>query len=426
MPQPDEVLPSIEVAHLASSEPRAPSQSDTQNQPQPQQPQAPAPAKGKGKARAPRAKPLSKKTPQKAPKKTPKPRKTQPKVSRKRSLDEAGVASSNGSAEKKVARENNHPSHPSNTRQVATQQATPRQTASASTPADESSVHVNSHRGFGPGAYDDYMNDIIGYRRFLLRSSSSRRSSGQEAANPSEDQDQAPIDLTRDDSMSEQIDPRLQEQSPVPVNVVHPGSDTRMIGGVTLTHANLGLNNNLSASEIRRRFFMIDQALEDQLSHVPTLTPSTLAQQPPKEFVGAFYRTLPEAKDPRLDAFVENMNRPLLEKSKTIDLERNNIAAKGTRNRRDEALKKYRRLANDQQVELNWWRLKAASLGADPSDWDAVPQDVKQAMTDDMDNIVLKEEEQIAANEKKQKSQLHSVRNTENAVSQCSWNLIEK
>jgi len=218
--------------------------------------------------------------------------------------------------------------------------------------------------------------------------------------------------------MSEQIDPRLQEQSPVPVNVVHPGSDTRMIGGVTLTHANLGLNNNLSASEIRRRFFMIDQELEDQLSHVPTLTPSTLAQQPPKEFVGAFYKTLPEAKDPRLDAFVENMNRPLLEKSKTIDLERNNIAAKGTRNRRDEALKKYRRLVNDQQVELNWWRLKAASLGADPYDWNAVPEEVKEAMTDDMDRRVLKEEEKMAANEKKQKSQLHSVRNTENAVSQ--------
>ncbi|KIL93596.1 hypothetical protein FAVG1_03578 [Fusarium avenaceum] len=430
IPQPDDVLPSIEVAPLASSEPQAPShqsqsQPDTQAQhpqaqhPQAQQPQAPANGTAKAKApakpRAPRAKPLSKKqqgklpeeTAQKTPKKTPKPRKTQPKTSRKRSLDEAGVASPSGSAEKKVACENNHPSHPSNTRKVATQQPTPRQTASF----DRSSAHVNSVRGGGPSTYDDYLDDVIVY----LRSSSSRRSSGQKAATPSEEQDQDPIDLTRDDSMAEPIDPQLQEQPPAPVSAVHPDSNTRMIGSISLTRANLGLNTNLTPSEIIRRFFTIDQELEEQLSRVPTLPPSTLAQQPPKEFVGAYYKTIPEAQDPRLDAFVEDLNRPLLEKSKTIDLERNNIAAKGTRNRRDEALKMYRRLANDQQVELNWWRLKACSLGADPYDWDAVPQDAKQAMTDDMDNRVLKEEEKIAANEKKQRSSVHSVRNTENA-----------
>ncbi|KAH7238735.1 hypothetical protein BKA59DRAFT_458061 [Fusarium tricinctum] len=425
MPQPDDVVPSIEVSHLASSEPQAPAQSQSQSQSdtQPQQPQAPAKgtakAKGPAKPRAPRAKPLSKKqqgklpeqTAQKTPKKTPKPRKTQPKTARKRSLDEAEVASSSGSAEKKVARENNHPSHPSNTRKVAAQQPTPRQTASF----DRSSVRVNSFRGSGPSTYDDYLDDVIGYQKSLLRSSSSRRSSGQQAAEPSEEQDQDPIDLTQDDSMAEQIDPQLQEQPPVPVSAVHPDSNTRMIGSVSLTRANLGLNTNLTPSEIIRRFFMIDQELEEQVSRVPTLPPSTLAQQPPKEFVGAYYRTIPDAQDPRLDAFVEYLNRPLLEKSKTIDLERNNIAAKGTRNRRDEALKKYRRLANDQQVELNWWRLKACSLGADPFDWDAVPQDAKQAMKDDMDNRVLEEEEKIAANEKKQKSQLHSLRNTENA-----------
>ncbi|KAI6759679.1 hypothetical protein HG530_010359 [Fusarium avenaceum] len=454
IPQPDDVVPSIEVASLTSSGPQAPShqyqsQPDTQaqhpqaqhpqaqhpqaqhpqaqhpqaQQPQAQQPQAPAngtaKAKGPAKPRAPRAKPLSKKqqgklpeeTAQKTPKKTPKPRKTQPKTSRKRSLDEAEVASPSGSAEKKVARENNHPSHPSNTRKVATQQPTPRQTASF----DRSSAHVNSIRGGGPSTYDDYLDDVIVY----LRSSSSRRSSGQKAATPSEEQDQDPIDLTRDDSMAEPIDPQLQEQPPAPVSApvsaVHPDSNTRMIGSISLTRANLGLNTNLTPSEIIRRFFTIDQELEEQLSRVPTLPPSTLAQQPPKEFVGAYYKTIPEAQDPRLDAFVEDLNRPLLEKSKTIDLERNNIAAKGTRNRRDEALKMYRRLANDQQVELNWWRLKACSLGADPYDWDAVPQDAKQAMTDDMDNRVLKEEEKIAFNEKKQRSQVHAVRNTENA-----------
>ncbi|KAM0195233.1 hypothetical protein ACHAPI_006537 [Fusarium lateritium] len=426
LPQPDEVLPSIEVAHLASSESQAPSQPDTQ----PQQPQARAKAKGRGKARAPRAKPQAKKqqgklpeqtpnkTAQKAPKKkTPKPRNTQPKApaSRKRSLDEAGVASSIGSAEKKVARENNHPSHPSNTQQVATQHAAPRTIAPAPAPAGEVSVPVNSYRGNGPAAYEDYFRDIVGFTKQKLGSSSSRRSSGQQAAVPSEAQDQAPIDLTQDDSMSEQIDPQLQEHSPIPVESFHPGSDTRMVGGVSLSTAHLGLNSRLGPSEIRRRFFMMDRALRDQQSHVPTLPPSTLAQQPPKEFVGAFYRTIPEAKDPRLDAFVENMNRPLLEKSKTIDLERNNIAAKGTRNRRDEALKKYRRLVNDQQVELNWWRLKAASLGANPYAWDDVPKEVKKVMADNMDNRVQKEEEKLAASEKKQKSQLHSARNTENA-----------
>ncbi|KAF5025799.1 hypothetical protein F66182_2132 [Fusarium sp. NRRL 66182] len=189
----------------------------------------------------------------------------------------------------------------------------------------------------------------------------------------------------------------------------------RKICGVSLEDAQLLPPRPLPQPEMDRRMMLIDHELFYQKKNVPILPPSSRAQQPPKEFVGATYRTPEGVEDPQLNAILEKKNRAILERAKQVDLERNNLAAKGTRTRRDEALTGFRRIANDLQVALNWWRTKAMTLGADPREWDQVPEAVKRTMTEDMDELVRKEDDIAAQRAKQQRSTLHSARNTENS-----------
>ncbi|KAF4966193.1 hypothetical protein FSARC_6077 [Fusarium sarcochroum] len=195
----------------------------------------------------------------------------------------------------------------------------------------------------------------------------------------------------------------------------HPAAADRLVGGVSLENALLAPPAALPHQEVERRFALIDHELASQQAKAPILPPSTLAQQPPKEFVGATYRLPAGVNNPRLKAIIDDKNKRILEKGKQVDLERNNLAAKGTRNRRDESLTKFRRLVNDKEVELNWWRLKAIALGADPREWDVVPGSIKQTMTDDMDRKVRKADDLSAQTAKKRKSSQHSARNSENS-----------
>ncbi|KAJ4270514.1 hypothetical protein NW762_002201 [Fusarium torreyae] len=195
----------------------------------------------------------------------------------------------------------------------------------------------------------------------------------------------------------------------------HPAAADRLVGGVSLQNALLAPAAALPHQEVERRFALIDYELASQQAKAPILPPSTLAQQPPKEFVGATYRIPAGVNHPRLKAIIDEKNKRILEKGKQVDLERNNLAAKGTRNRRDESLTKFRRLVNDKEVELNWWRLKAIALGADPREWDVVPGSIKQTMTDDMDRKVRKADDLSAQTAKKRKSSQHSARNSENS-----------
>ncbi|KAF5678844.1 hypothetical protein FHETE_1085 [Fusarium heterosporum] len=368
--------------------------------------------------------------------------KAQPKTSRKRSSQEAGVAESFGSAEKKVAGEHNHPSLPQNAQLVEHAYHNPNAELNAGptpAPAPASS------------RYDSLWQDIFHNRRRraingqtpIAESASTQDSASTQESTPIQEstpvgfsdqagdlqlpQGEAPIDLTQDDSeddseddsmddsMDELIDPQLQGQFATDSKLTHCGASQRFIGEVTLAQAHLGPDIGLPEHEIERRFQLIDRELVDQLSNPPMLPPSGLVQQGPKEFVGTTWKAPEGVDDPGFQAFLDEQNRPILQRLKTIDLARNNVAAKGTRNRRDEALAKYRRLTNDIQVELNWWRLKATSLGADPQEWEAVPQPVKIAMADDMDNRVQEEEDRRTAEDKKIKSRQHSNRNSDNA-----------
>jgi hypothetical protein len=189
------------------------------------------------------------------------------------------------------------------------------------------------------------------------------------------------------------------------------------IGGVTLQRAGLGLPYSLTKDEIHRRLSFIEAELKLQKSKAPILPPSELTQPGPKPFTPKAYHVPDEIDDPRVRSFFDKKNHDLCTKNKQIDLERNNQAAKGTRHRREEALNKHRHLANELAIELNWWRLKAVSLGADHREWDYVPETVKTIMTNEMADRVRKQEEVAAREAKKHRSSVHSARTSENAVS---------
>ncbi|RGP79669.1 hypothetical protein FLONG3_2223 [Fusarium longipes] len=187
------------------------------------------------------------------------------------------------------------------------------------------------------------------------------------------------------------------------------------VGGVTLQRAGLGLPYSLPQEEIHHRLSSIDAELQLQKSKAPILPPSELTQPGPKPFTPKAYHVPDEIEDPRVRNFFDRKNHDLCTRNKQIDLERNNQAAKGTRHRREEALNKYRDLANGLAVELNWWRLKAISLGADHREWDNVPATVKEIMSAEMSERVRKLEESAAREAKKHRSSVHSARTSENA-----------
>ncbi|GKU01688.1 hypothetical protein FLAG1_03628 [Fusarium langsethiae] len=194
--------------------------------------------------------------------------------------------------------------------------------------------------------------------------------------------------------------------------------DTRRklkIGNSTLARAGLGLPHFLTREEIHRRVCFIDETLQLQRTNAPILPPSELTQPGPKPFTPKPYKVPASIKDSRVRSFFDKKNHDLCTKNKQIDLDRNNQAAKGTRSRREEALDQYRQLANEQAIELNWWRIKAVSLGADYREWDQVPGTVKTNMTTEMSERVKKLEAAAAKEAKKQRSAIHSARTKENA-----------
>ncbi|KAF4336393.1 hypothetical protein FBEOM_9759 [Fusarium beomiforme] len=197
---------------------------------------------------------------------------------------------------------------------------------------------------------------------------------------------------------------------------VHPLSCGKFLGGVALSQLGLGPNPTLPHKEIDNRFKLIDMAIEDQQAkRIPILPASKLPPQAPKEFVGAVYRVPAGIENADLEEFLRQRNEAILSTQKQVDLERNNIAAKGTRSRRDEALRNLRDMVNTLQIETNWWRLKAVSLGADPREWEVMGDSLKKIMFEDMNVKVCEAEKAQTEGIKKRKSFEHSARNSENA-----------
>ncbi|KAL5607810.1 hypothetical protein FOBRF1_008307 [Fusarium oxysporum] len=209
------------------------------------------------------------------------------------------------------------------------------------------------------------------------------------------------------------IDPQLQEQ--YDASSMDPRAHAMLVGGVKLSQVGLGPDPALPKDDVDGRFKMIQAELKNQAFKIPIPPVSTLPRQPPKEFVGSTYQMPPGVQDLRLEEVLRRRNEIILNRQKQVDLGRNNLAAKGTRERREEKEKNLKKIISRLQVEMNWWRLKAVSLGGNAREWDAIPDPLKNKMLQDMDGKVCQAEKAQSVDIKKIKGLEHSARNTGNA-----------
>ncbi|KAF7546588.1 hypothetical protein G7Z17_g8335 [Cylindrodendrum hubeiense] len=171
----------------------------------------------------------------------------------------------------------------------------------------------------------------------------------------------------------------LQQTSPPrarrPSNPLH-----RVGGSYTLETAGLGVPNNLPHNEIRRRQGEIERELAFQAANPPALPASTIADLPPKPATEDWVSFPDDPIPDEQRLAIEAENNRIAATNQRIERERNNQAAKKSRQKRLEALDNTRIILNDRAAECDWWRMRAMALGASVSDWNLLPKQIKDGM----------------------------------------------
>lgn len=195
-----------------------------------------------------------------------------------------------------------------------------------------------------------------------------------------------------------------------------PTSSGRKIAGYPFEKAGLAIPEVDSEADYNKIISSIDLELAHQEANPPVLPPSELKEMAAKPLPEAPYE-IPE-DNPRLAEMLRAKNKQILEKGKMLDKERNNLAAKATRDRRNEVITQSRVLLNDREAELNWWRLRAITLGARPDEFGKLPNELKRAILSVVEQRVSEGDAKRSEDSAKNKSQRQSTRT---AKSNVSW-----
>lgn len=124
--------------------------------------------------------------------------------------------------------------------------------------------------------------------------------------------------------------------------------------------------------------------LQHQLTHPPALPRSQIPALPPKPRARDWF-TFPEGIDATRRRDLEEKNNAIAAENQAVERDRNNMAAKKSRQVRLEALQNARAMLNEKAAECAWFRLRVAMLGGNPADeWDAVPRAVKASMIEEI------------------------------------------
>ncbi|RMJ17385.1 hypothetical protein CDV36_002939 [Fusarium kuroshium] len=187
-----------------------------------------------------------------------------------------------------------------------------------------------------------------------------------------------------------------------------PGFSERKIAGYSFEKAGLTIPGMKSKTEYDKIMASVDFELAYQEANPPVLPPSKLKEMAAKPLPEAPYE-IPE-DNPRLAEILRAKNKQILEKGKLLDKERNNLAAKATRDRRNEIIDESRILLNDREAELNWWKLRAIVLGADPNEFKDLPGELKKALLSVVEQRVAEGDAKRSEDSAKTKSKRQSTR----------------
>lgn len=193
-----------------------------------------------------------------------------------------------------------------------------------------------------------------------------------------------------------------------------PDWSGRKIAGYPFEKAGLTIPDMASEEDYDKIITSIDFELAHQEANPPVLPPSELKEMAAKPLPEAPYE-IPE-DNPRLAEILRAKNKQILEKGKMLDKERNNLAAKATRDRRNEVIFQSRVLLNDREAELNWWKLRAITLGAQPTEFKELSEELKKAILSVVEQRVSEGDAKRSEDSAKSKSQRQSTRTVKSNV----------
>ncbi|KAH0496481.1 hypothetical protein TgHK011_003835 [Trichoderma gracile] len=176
----------------------------------------------------------------------------------------------------------------------------------------------------------------------------------------------------------------------------------------------LEMPSGLVAAELSRRNEALKIEIEFHRSNPPTLPPSKVEDLPPKPFIEDFVR-IPEDASAEERGEMEAQNNRIAARHQLIDRQRNNQAAKKSRQARLESLWNTRELLNAKAAECFWFRMKVIALGGSTEEWNQVPANVKARLVKEIDSRVKDKEKQAADEKKADEAKKRAERNKRRA-----------
>lgn len=220
----------------------------------------------------------------------------------------------------------------------------------------------------------------------------------------------------------------LQAPSPAPTSIVGVASQTPSrtqitrsrtspslrMGSCSLDEMLLSIPQDLASAEYTRRKDALQHEILFQERNLPILPPTQVQDLPPKPFIADFLKFPDGISDPeRLQ--IEMRNNEIAAEHQKIDRQRNNQAAKKSRQSRLEALNNTRVLLNEKTAECAWFRMKVLALGGNTADWNMVPAGVKTRLVKEIDGRVKVVEGEVADAKKRDEAKKRADRNKRRA-----------
>lgn len=190
-------------------------------------------------------------------------------------------------------------------------------------------------------------------------------------------------------------------------------SDLR-VGNCSLDEMLLSIPHGLVPGEHKRRREALRDEIRYQESHPPILPPTKVKDLPPKPIIPDFLKFPDGITDAqRLD--IESRNNEIAAQHQKVDRQRNNQAAKKSRQARLEALSNTRVLLNEKAAECAWFRMKVLALGGSTEDWGMVSTGVKARLVKEIDGRVKTIEVEVAEGKKREEARKRADRNRRRA-----------
>ena len=196
------------------------------------------------------------------------------------------------------------------------------------------------------------------------------------------------------------------------------------LGGSSLEEAGIAMPNHLNSNERQQLIKSLAEELKMQVQSPPVLPRSQIPDLPPKPHVGDFLDPNVAATEEAQRASV-SFNNQLATISQRVDRQRNNQAAKKSRETRVEALNNAKSMLNQKAAEINWLRLKVITLGGQPDEWHSIPQGIKDVAVAEIKELVHKEEAKEAERKKRAEAKKRIDRNKMKAVARIRRATIE-